>query len=250
MRVPIGAVVLLAVMTAIGASACKKTEIPTAPSAPTVSAVLISGPTTLSAESPTGQLTMTATYSDGSTRDVTTEVTTWSSASTGIVSVEATTGALSAVGAGTAFLAASYSGVVATYVVTVTGGGCDSVFPDTLCTPPSALYYGLITDRQFGSGTLRLKLNWVGANYVGSWNATLAGFSSAGSFAGNLDKLSNTRPLSLNLTLGVGYCGWTVSISKAALDETRLTGAYLGGDSACATTNGLPTTGQFFLSKQ
>lgn len=86
--------------------------------------------------------TATASYSDGSTRDVTTS-TSWSSGSTGVGSVAQTSGLVTGIASGTSMITASFAGKTSTATVTVTSATLVSVAvtPATATVPINGIQH-------------------------------------------------------------------------------------------------------------
>jgi hypothetical protein len=114
---------LALIVIALGVScSCGSSSSPSSPTAPssssaTVSSVLVSGGTSLSKAGQTVQLTATATFSDGTTQNVTASAT-WQSSNTGVATVTPG-GLVTAVTSGTVTLTATYQGKSATATVSI-----------------------------------------------------------------------------------------------------------------------------------
>ena len=90
------------------------------PAGPTLTSITVTPANTSVAAGSTRQFTATGTYSDGTTKDITSQVT-WSSS--GVVQIGATTGLVTTTTAGgTATITASLGGKAGSTILTVTGG--------------------------------------------------------------------------------------------------------------------------------
>jgi hypothetical protein len=105
------AVFLFTTITGLCVSACNSS--PT--SATTVSTIAVTG--LVPAVGSTAQFTATATFASGSTQDVS-STSTWTSSNTAVATVSSS-GLVTAVGAGSATIQASYSGVAGTDNITI-----------------------------------------------------------------------------------------------------------------------------------
>lgn len=118
---------LVAIVAALGVSwSCSSSSAPaSSPSAPspsptpqaTVSSVVLSGTTNLSGVGQTSQLTATATFSDGTTQNVTAAAA-WVSSNNGLATVSSA-GLVTAVASGTVTITATYQGRAASASVTM-----------------------------------------------------------------------------------------------------------------------------------
>jgi Big-like domain-containing protein len=109
--------VAIACAWACGGSSSSTPTTPSQASPPTVTAVAVTGGGNLTAAGQTSQLTATATFSDGSTQNVTASAT-WQSSNASAAPVSAG-GVVTAVAAGSATVTATYQGKAGTISVTI-----------------------------------------------------------------------------------------------------------------------------------
>jgi uncharacterized protein YjdB len=105
------AILGLAFVSALALAGCSTTP------SPTLKSVAITGPPV--AVGATAQFVATATFTDGTTQNVT-STSTWSSSNTAVATVNAA-GVVTGVADGTSSITANYQGTIATDVATVVG---------------------------------------------------------------------------------------------------------------------------------
>ncbi len=181
----------------------------------------------------TSQLTATATLSDKSTKDVTSQAA-WQSLNSGVATVSSS-GLLTAVGTGQADIRATYQSVAGTATATVA------------LIDLTGTWSGTATDSS-GQFIVTLALTQTGGNVTGA--ATLSNQRNgsvvgAGSFNGTL-----TGPtMSFTITAGSSSCTLSLTGTTSGIVTTSvntMSGTYTGTN----TCTGAITNGEFRLAKQ
>jgi hypothetical protein len=90
-------------------------------------------------------------------------------------------------------------------------------------TPPSGTYVGTLTDQVWGTGTIRVVMNWnTATSYTGTWSTTLSNTTNTGSLQGNVAVITTARPLDLTLFLQASGCS-QATMTQLSLDEAKIT---------------------------
>lgn len=219
---------LLAALSACGNKSTTVTSGSTTPT--TLSSVAISGNTTFTDIGQNSQLTATATFSDGTTQNVTPQAT-WQSSSTIVATVSAS-GLLAVTGFGDATVQVTYQGKTATaqlhFNLDMTG-----------------TWKGNASDSS-GSSQITTTLTQNGTAFSGSINAVNnLGVPTNGSFTGTITGSGVTATFSISASDSAQTCTLTVS-GTGQITKTTFTGTYAGNK----TCFGPVTNGQFSFVRQ
>jgi len=190
-------------------------------SAATVASVAITPASATAAVGVPLQLTAMATYSDGSTQDITSQ-TVWTSSNTGVATVS-TTGLITPIGAGTATITAANGGQTATVTfttatissITVTANGQTSV------STPAGIPVQLTATANYSDGTsadVTDRVIWLSSNNT---IGTVTQVGPGGTGAGFLSTLT-TGSIQVTATLGGISGGITVTVTTAALQSLSI----------------------------
>lgn len=243
-------IALVAFVLAAIVAACSKKDTPTTPSGTTLTSITITGPSTLTSSGQQGQLTATATFSDGSKQDVTTSAT-WQTSASSIATVSGS-GVVTAVGSGSATITASYLGKSATFSVTMSlSTNSSSGFTATI-DGASFVGLGVTTVRSTVGGAAFLGVGGS-SGFTGNYIILSLGFPAAvgtytigsGSVADAGMQIPNQNSLwSATATNGgTGTIIVTSSTANSASGTFSLTLVPLGGTKA--TGNKIVTNGVF-----
>lgn len=199
-------------------------RITVAPPAPTVTAITVTGVGTATTVGSSGTLKATATYSNGTTADVTTQAT-WTSSNAGVATVSST-GAVSFVAAGEVDLRAGFGGVTGILRVSVSAApvfhNLDGTVRDSVSNQPIAGVLVVVRDgpnsgrseRTDGSGTYRFSGLVAGSftldfSIDGAYSATSKGLT-----------LSEDSRVDILLTPSVGQYYGTFNIAFTVIQDT------------------------------
>ncbi|HXV20538.1 MAG TPA: Ig-like domain-containing protein [Desulfuromonadales bacterium] len=193
------------------------------------------------------------TFSDGTSRDVSSEVT-WTSSSPSVAEIEATSGRLTALAQGNVSISAALGGVSATTGLTVTGGNLTSIqispLNPTLVHPTSTLAGAVGTTRRmtalgnFSNGTQRDITEMV------TWEILPTGFAQVGNTGGNEGVVGTLAPtvtpptVTLSAKFGTLLTASTsLSVLSGTLSSLQVT--PIASNIAVGTSTRFQVTGSF-----
>jgi len=197
-----------------------------------VTSITVTGNPTLNGIGQTSQLTATATFSDGTTEDVTSKAT-WQTGNAAFVSVSST-GVVTATGFGQTSISATDQSVtgsltVATVLINLTG-----------------TWKGTGTDSS-GSTQFTAVLTQAATVVSGSSTFTTGDATGNGSFTGTVNPSGTNLNFTIAVTASVGTQTCTINYTGIGqLNGNVLTGTYSGTNSCVGNVS----NGQFAITKQ